>query len=218
MKDELLKVYQNRQADFINIMAQFPGKLNGHGPLLISPKEIYTTQQNPLLIVGQSTNEWDSNVEDIPKQMEVYEDFNLGKDQGNDPFWSVVRKVEKALGNEYYSCAWTNINKFDIGGENPSGEYATAIATLDDILVPEIKILKPKICIFLTGPDFDGRIKKIFPEIEFTEVEGYPIRQLSRLKHPDFPVLSFRTYHPGYLRRGKLEDGFIEFVKGIKDL
>jgi len=86
----------------------------------------------------------------------------------------------------------------------------------DNILVAEIKILAPKVCIFFTGYHFDGRIKNIFPEIEFTEVEGFTKNQLSHLKHPNLPAMSFRTYHPNYLRRSGLEKGFIEFIGRLR--
>jgi hypothetical protein len=107
------------------------------------------------------------------------------------------------------------MNKFDVNQKRPSGEYETSIATLDGLLVTEIEILKPKVCIFFTGPHFDWRIRKIFPDVEFTAIEGYSINQFSRLKHQELPVLSFRTYHPGYLRRSRLEEKVVEFIKGL---
>ena len=219
MKDKLLKAYQVRQEDFDFIIKENPEENMG-GPILISPNEKYYKQPNPLLIVGQQTSGWDCCFDDqskeinLLKQMEVYEKFNLGKNYYSSPFWNVTRKVEAAIGNEPYSCAYTNINKFDHDGERPYSGYEKEIVVLDDILVTEIKIIKPKICLFFTGHSFDGRIRNIFSEVEFAKIEGWDWtpRQLSHLKHPDLPFLTFRTYHPRYLRQKGLETDFIEFL------
>jgi hypothetical protein len=214
MKDKLLKAYQDRQADFINILSKFPDD-ELPGPFLMSPNEIYNQQPNPLLVIGQETNGWEYHVDDLRKQMEHYEKFNVGISYYSSPFWNVTRKIECALGNQPYSCAWTNISKFDLNEGRPYGEYETAIATLDDILATEIHIIQPKVCIFFTSHHFDRRVKNIFPKIVFTEVEGFSLNQLSRLKHPDLPPLTFRTYHPRYLRISGLEEDFVEFIKGL---
>jgi len=217
MKDKLLKAYQARQEDFDFIIRENPEENMG-GPILMSPNEKYDKQPNPLLIVGQQTKGWDCDKNipiDLRKQMEVYEKFNLGENYYRSQFWNITRKVEAALGNEPYSCAYTNINKFDHEGERPKNGYEKEIAVLDDILVTEIKIIKPKVCIFFTGYSFDKRIKDIFPEIEFSEIEGWTLNQFSHLKHPDLPYLTFRTYHPIFLRRKSLETDFIEFLIGM---
>jgi hypothetical protein len=218
MKDKLLKVYQDRQAEFKEILTDNEGENLG-GPILMSPNEKYDKQPNPLLIVGQETSGWTCYVDDLRKQMDVYENFNLGENYYSSPFWNVTRKIEKALGNEPYSCAYTNINKFDHDGGRPRGGYEREIASLDDILVTEIKIIQPKVCIFFTGHSFDSRIRNIFPEVEFANIEGWgwKPKQLSHLKHPGLPFLTFRTYHPRYLRQKRLETDFIEFLTGYSN-
>jgi hypothetical protein len=214
MKGQLLKVYKQRQNDFKNLIAKFPTK-DMAGPFLMSPNEKYATQTNPLLIIGQETNGWEYFVNDLDRQMEAYENFNVGKKYFASPFWNVTRKVEGALGNELYTCAWTNISKFDLDCKRSYGEYATEISTLDDILLGEINILNPKICIFFTGPIFDKRIKNIFSSVQFESVLGFSPRQISQLKHPALPYLTFRSYHPNYLRRSKLESKFINFISSL---
>lgn len=213
MKNQLLKLYQKRKIDFMNIVSAFPdNKL--HGPFLISPSNEYKDQNMPLLIVGQETNGWTDDV-DLESQMATYEDFNVGIYYRSSPFWNITRKVEVALGNKGYTSAWTNISKFDFENARPYGQNLEEISKVDDLLVDEIRILEPKVCIFFTGPDFDSRIKKIFESVEFIEIDGWPSRQLCQLKHENLPALTFRTYHPRYLRSKYLEENFIEFVSKL---
>lgn len=215
MNEELLSLYQTRQADFENIILQFKGT-DLAGPLLMSPNPTYGVQKAPLLIVGQETKGWAYlHGNDIHKQMTVYEEFNVGDGYYSSPFWNVTRKVEQALGGVPYSCAWTNLSKFDVEGGRSYGKQEQLIATVDDLLVAEISILKPRVCLFFTGPDFDSRIQHIFPGIMYQSVANWPKRELARLEHPDLPVNAFRTYHPNYLRRSGLEPAIIEFIAGI---
>jgi hypothetical protein len=214
MKKQLLKLYEGKKMEFMNIVSTFPeSKL--HGPFLISPSSDYKNQKNPLLIVGQETNGWTDDVDNLESQMGMYEDFNVGVYYRPSPFWNVTRKVEEALGNKEYSCAWTNVSKFDVDDSRPYGKHLEAISKVDDLLLDEIKILQPKVCIFFTGPDFDNRIKKVFEDVEYLEVEGWPMRQLCQLKHKDLPKHSYRTHHPKSLRIRQLENDFIEFIGGI---
>ena len=127
----------------------------------------------------------------------------------------ITRKLEKALGNLPYSCAWTNISKFDLEGGRSYGEYEAAISRLDDLLIAELEILKPKVCVFFSGPSFDNRLEKIFPTIEYQTVADWPVRELAQLSHPLLPKMTFRTYHPRFLRMNGLEENFINFIKKI---
>jgi hypothetical protein len=211
MKQELFKLYQNHRSNFKNVRDLFPAD-DLRGPCLISPSSKYANHTNRLLIIGQETKGWECEIDDIEKQMKVYEDFNLGEKYYSSPYYNVTRKVEDKLGNERYSNAQTNINKFDVGGKHPNGKHEIAIATLDKILIDEIKILKPKICIFFTGHAFDNRLNKIFPGLEFNEVAEFNKMEFCQLKHPLLPELSFRAYHPGYLRRRGKEKKFLDFM------
>lgn len=214
MKETLLKLYNDRHADFKQIRDKFPND-DLHGPFLMSPNDIYKQEKNRLLIIGQETYGWSKDVDNLEKQMEVYEDFNVGTNYYSSPFWNVVRKVERAIENKPYSCAWTNISKYDLGGGRVYGEHETEVSRVDNLLTSEIAIIQPTICLFLTGPDFDNRIHNIFGDIEFLEVDSWEARQLSQLKSKDLPRLSFRTYHPNYLRRSGLEEDFINFITKV---
>jgi hypothetical protein len=211
VKQKLLQLYQTHQTNFKNVRNLFPND-DLKGPCLISPNTKYDIQANPLLIIGQETKGWECFVDDIEKQMKVYEDFNLGEKYYRSPYYNVTRKVEDRLGNERYSNTQTNINKFDVGGKHPKGKHEIAIAFLDKILIDEIKILKPKVCIFFTGHSFDNRLNNIFSALEFIEIPEFNKMEFCQLKHELLPELSFRAYHPGYLRRKGKERKFLDFI------
>lgn len=218
MTEALHQLYVSRQADFDNVKSQFQG-IDLAGPLLMAPNALYSQQPNPLLIVGQETKGWGYlQGEAIREQMAVYEEFNVGEEYYASPFWNVTRKVEQALGNAPYSCGWTNLSKFDVNGGRSFGSQERIISAVDDLLVSEISLLKPKVCLFFTGPTFDSRVRRTFPGVVYQTVDEWPERELARLVHPDLPVNTFRTYHPNYLRRSGRETAFIQFIKEIKSL
>lgn len=213
-KEKLIELYKSKQHEFKSIVETFPDE-DLAGPFLMSPNEKYFQQKNKLLIIGQESCGWSYFVDDIGSQMGNYEQFNLGIDYYPSPFWNITRKVETALGNELYSCAWTNLNKFDLDSGRPYGEHLEQISKLDYILVNEMEIIAPKICLFYTGPSFDERLSKIFDGIIFQEIEGWSIRQFCKLIHPKLPKNSFRSYHPKSLRIRYLEDDFIDYMNNL---
>ncbi len=215
MKEQLKNLYANNLTAFNQIRLTFPNEqFDLPGPFLMSPNSLYSRQKQRLLIIGQQTKGWTYDL-DIEKQLLNYESFNVGVNYYPSPFWNITRKLEKAIGNDPLSCAWTNINKFDLEEDRPYGEFEQAISKLDPILVDEIKIIKPEVCMFFTGPDFDYRIKNIFANIEFVGIGGWNVRQFCRLKHKDLPEMSFRSYHPKALRIQQLEADFIKSIENI---
>jgi hypothetical protein len=214
MKQQLHDLYLQKQPAFQALRQQFP-TADLAGPLLLSPNAAYSKQKYPLLIIGQETKGWQYHVQDIAKQMAVYEEFNVGETYYASPFWNVTRKVERALGSVPYSCSWTNVSKFDLDGGRSYGQYEQAISDLDDILTTEISILQPEVCIFFTGPDFDYRLNRIFTGLRYNAVSDWNKRALARLEHPLLPPHCFRTYHPRYLRLRRQETAFIETIAGL---
>ena len=167
------------------------------------------------MIIGQQTHGWTYYHDNIDEQLDAYRDFNLGKNYYSTPFWNITRKIEEAIGNAPYSCVWTNINKFDLDAGRPFGKYEEAISKFDDLLIEEIGILKPDVCMFFTGPHLDGRIRNLFRDIEFSTIEGWTSNQFCKLKHPLLPEKTFRSCHPKSLRIRHLEANFLEYMKTI---
>lgn len=212
MNEKLENLYGRNKSEFVRISNLSSKEVPIHGPFLMSPSNLYFNSKIKLLVVGKETYGWPCHANDISLQMSKYEEFNVGQFYYSSPFWNVIRKVENILGNPAYSCAWTNLSKFDVNQGSPYGEYERLISNLDTIILEEIKILAPDLCLFFTGPNLDYRIKKTFQNGTFSNVEGWIGRALSKLNHSDLPM-SFRTYHPNYLRRGGYESDFMHFLK-----
>ena len=124
------------------------------------------------------------------------------------PFWTSFRAVEDWPAGVMY----TNICKVDWeGGSFIRGNKAAGRAFLDRqraVVQAEFEILRPDVCLFLTGPNYDWVVDTQFPGVlnEARVDTSIPARELTRLSHPLLPVNSIRSYHPGYLfRAGKRE-------------
>ncbi len=214
MKKQLLDLYLNRHADLKWVREQFPNE-DMAGPFLMSPSAEYALQPHPLLIIGQETGGWHYHLDELDKQMNAYETFNVGEQYYASPFWNVTRKVEAALGNKPYTCAWTNLSKYDLNDGHAYGEFEAAISSVDDILLGEINIIKPKVCVFFTGPSMDTRLSKVFRQLLFQEIPGFEKREFAKLSHPALPEWTFRSYHPKYLRMQGKEEAFIDFIMSL---
>lgn len=216
MKAQLQALYNEKLSDFNQVVSKFPSE-KLHGPFLISPNNNYQDSQKKLLVIGQETNKWFSHFNDIEMQMSGYSSFNVGFQYNRTPFWNVIRKLESTLQINALSCAWANINKFDVNSKRPTGQHEKFISSLDHIIVSEIEILKPDICVFFTGPVFDYRLESIFSELAYIKIADFEIHQLCMLKHPNLPEHTYRTYHPRYLRMKQYEVRVLDYFKKVSE-
>lgn len=120
------------------------------------------------------------------------------------PFWTAFRQVQNIPNS---GVTWSNLVRADYEGgsvrlapEETRNSFLIAQAVL---LREELKILAPHACIFFTGPTYDPILEGIFPDVNFQQIGNEPVRKLAQLAHPLLPLNSYRTYHPGYLRRSR---------------
>jgi hypothetical protein len=144
IKNKLLKLYVKNIPPFQDIH-DLTKNDNVHGPLLMSPGETYLQQPYPFLAIGRETKGWEKLHSPVSKKecvwmMDCYEGFNVG---GNyqykgSPFWSMIRKIETAVGGKPCSCAWTNISKYDRNKKTPDAAYEEIFSSVDNLLYDEI--------------------------------------------------------------------------------
>ena len=209
LNDQLVELYRSK---FDGIETMY-SELEKSGiddysyPLLLHVwEDEYAKAPFKLMFFGQETNGWGaelSNIEEIPSAMSEYERFNMGRNY-NSTFWSWIHWINQQFGNPNNNgFIWNNILKF---GKNGSiGKPDRKVTELENkyfnVAQEEIAILKPDVCLFLCGPNYDERIREKFPDVEFNEVSDYPIREVAQLKSSHLPKHSYRTYHPGYGQR-----------------
>lgn len=127
-------------------------------------------------------------------------------------FWKQLNKINKALNKESlsYSFLSTNVSKYcncEANGKPPlSWIDHKYVVEKFNVLSKEIEICKPDVIIFFSGPNYDDKIKCQFDgELTFTPlVENISSRVLAKVSHSLLPINTYRTYHPSYLKRKKL--------------
>lgn len=223
LNSKLEKLYLSK-ADNLSKMYDELQQLNQNdysAPLLLHVWEKdYLDAPVKLMIIGQETNGWgDAGSDDVHSGMKRYEDFNMGRHY-NSPFWLWARTINSMFGNPCSNNCfiWNNILKF--GKESDKGYPDWHVTNLENkyfnVIADEISILKPDVCIFLTGPSYDSEIKSKFPDVEILNSGGYKdIKEVAQLKSRHLPQHSYRTYHPGY--GGRYPDWYTEVFEIISN-
>ncbi|MCK9169758.1 MAG: hypothetical protein M0P01_05025 [Treponema sp.] len=118
----------------------------------------------------------------------------------------LTSKVKRLDENKKVAAIWNNVNKL---GQDSAGTGQDIYSTItkvyfNKLVEKEIEILKPSVCIFLSGPNYDDIIADVLPDTEWIEQQGLDKRQFALLKLNKFPgILALRTYHPRYLYQSK---------------
>ena len=196
------------------------------GPILMHCwEEEYLKSNYKILYVGQESNGWIGYMDDnITASIDAYKQFAMSKNGNRSIFWQHIYKINSALnpnqaeGNNFL---WTNVSKFT-SLDGTALDWNTHLTTVNkfNCLKEEIDITKPDVVMFLSGPNYDDKIKLQFNgEVKFKTFLNRTIREIAQLEHPDLPEHSYRTYHPNYLQRSKksfLMDELIVHLKGLK--
>lgn len=83
---------------------------------------------------------------------------------------------------------WSNINKFGSTGKGRPVSEVTDMENKEfNVFIDEIQILKPDVCLFLTGPRYDDDIKNKVNDVECVPFEKFSERQLAKVKSSFLP-------------------------------
>ena len=163
------------------------------------------------MYVGQETNGWATlqTPDDVRSLMDFHKEFNLAKDypRKGAPFWSFAHRLDSRMNPQgpERSFIWSNIAR--LGFANNAGRVSQSDLEFwsgKRLLATEIKVLSPRAVIFATGPRYDDLVRAEFDGIDLPEISKD--KPIARIAHVDLPSLSFRMYHPAFLRRNKLEE------------
>jgi hypothetical protein len=177
------------------------------GPFLMSEAfPNFLEREHRLLVVGQETNGWHggfagSSEAEIRQAGSKYAGFKFGEGYSN-LFFPYARELASRLtGAEIWM--WTNLFKF--GKESGKGAPSDRVNELElkhfDVLRGEIGAIAPTCVVFMTGPNYDHFLRQRIPDVTFSEMEEFTLRQLAKLSSEFLPEASYRIYHPGYGNR-----------------
>ena len=190
------------------------GDTHLEGPLLMD-LDTYWRQSVKLMIVGQETNGWNCDYDDLQTLKKTYREFNMGERYYSSPFWNMTRKIEALIGLPAFSCAWTNLNRFDYEGGPVPDHAVPKLSELDYFVREEVRLVSPHVCLFYTNYKYDARLAKVFSGLEFQKVEGLPFKHFCRLVHPMLPHHTYRTPHPRTIRTQRWEKPFLSVMESL---
>ena len=184
------------------------------GPLFLSVPKDYERTAVRLMIVGQQTYGWPSITIGLDGLLSQYREFDLGRGYTASPFWQASHRLFAALNpaGPERAFLWSDLVKVDQHNERPAPDVEEQVSKLG-LLLAELRLLKPDVVVFFTGPHYDDRLKKTFPGVEYRELTP----DVAMLKHADLPVKAYRTYHPRYLWQAKKRAALDAIVENAGD-
>ena len=195
-------------------------------PLLIyfDNEENFNNSDIRIMVYGQETNSWYNEFHNSQKEiLNNYNDFYNGGEcwSYGGQFWNGVSRFLGTLRNKYpdkkVDLIWNNIvkiGKYEDKGFPPDYIYEVEREYFS-VIKDELRIIKPNVVLFLTGPNYDSVIEDNFGKIAYTKLHnGFSERQISKLSIPGIPF-AFRTYHPNYLWRNDIDSYFESIIDSI---
>lgn len=216
--DKNLQLSELYNAHWINLSSELSLDKNKNTfamPFFIKlPEEINNPKVYKIMIFGQETWGWyDKCLLDnwIKIGMDEYEKFYLNKNgfktskNRKSSFWQKFRFFEQELSiilkdqEKLPVFIWNNISKIgnSMGKKGVSDNNRRMERTHFSVIANELDIIKPDLCIFMTGPNRDHDIKYHFSNSRFTQVNDIDsIREMALVNNVKFKGL--RLYHPSY--------------------
>jgi hypothetical protein len=194
-------------------------------PLLLKiDEDRYQEADLKIMIFGQETNSWEHKVSDklVPLEesesiientvnvfMNHYSCFlseKLNKRGIDSPFWIANKKIFNGLKGKKFEILWNNVYKIGNKLTDQNRPHST-IRELEnnyfDVIAEEIKILKPNVLVFFTGPNYETRVQKKFKIISTQGLSASVSNEALAKLTLENGITSYRTYHPNYLQQKK---------------
>lgn len=226
--EQLIKLYKSKMEDLTPEIDKLnnevlKGQARATNPLLIQADSNYLNADIKIMFFGQETNIWHEKHGDflyhgnVDKLTRFYSNFFLNKNYKNhkSPFWNGINELEaeikKELDNQSVGFVWNNVLKIGRGKIGFPSKINPLTNRYFKIVPDEISILKPDYIVFFSGPNYDKLLKYVIGDFSTQKIKGFAEKELCIIKNDIIP-LSFRTYHPNYLRRSKKLDTVIESI------
>lgn len=192
-------------------------------PLMLKVDEKRVAEADiKIMIFGQETNSWEFKVsqttvavnqshaivdETVDAFTDKYSHF-FYKEYHRSPFWHGIYRIKRNIHNlmptKKVEYIWNNVYKIGNMLKNQNRPSSDIIRLQDknfNVITKEIDILQPNILIFLTGYHYDNRLYDLFTVSQKASINHINPYELMTFKSDN--LLSYRTYHPNYLRWAK---------------
>ena len=181
-------------------------------PFLLTIPDNYEEFQNRVMIFGQETNGWCRECgnktvysNSLKKSIEIYKRFYLngGINKYRGAFWNEFKRVrDEVTKSKSVFFIWNNINKIGRVGKGNVAEIDKLQFSHFNVIKEEIRILKPEIFIFFTGPNYDHFIRKNIGDFKQKMINDslYEVEFSGEFSN----IKAFKTLHPnGLYLKGK---------------
>ena len=210
----LKEIYEKYWNDYLAHIKNNPN-IQAANPFLIVAPSSYLEKRIKVMFCGQETQGWGNEYDACPEKatlnaiLGIYAGF-VNNGGYNSPYWQFINSLKKACPDIGFVC--NNIVK--IGKKHgPGCDDRINELTLKyfPVIPEEISLLKPDLILFLTGPNYDWRIRKTLGEFKTKQVEN--IKKFDELFFDDSSLpKAFRCYHPRYLRQCGQEKDVRSFI------
>lgn len=226
MNSRLADLYQEAMNKSLQTLEGLPSNADGGpaNPQLIRVPDDYEQSGLKVAYFGQETNGWEgpfAETKGVAHLQEVYHEFvNVNTYKYGGHYWNAVKSFQTAFEAIDPSSRFTANNLIKIGKAWDRGSPPESVidwqAHWHELIREELNILQPDVVIFLSGPNYDRHIEKIFGEVSFESLSERPARELARVVSSGLPRHSFRTYHPNYGYRNNFYPTQNEIMAEVK--
>lgn len=200
---KLKEIYEKYWGNYLAHIKSNPN-IQAANPFLIVVPSNYYEKRIKVMICGQETQGWGNEFDDCPEKatldavLGIYAGFVNGGGY-NSPYWQFINSLRKACPGVGFVC--NNIvkigKKYGPGCDDSINDLALKYFP---VIPEEINLLQPDVILFLTGPNYDWRIRKALGDFKTKQVEN--IKRFDEIIFDDTSLpKAFRCYHPRYLRQ-----------------
>ena len=191
-------------------------------PLYLKVSEDYMNSPNKIMVLGQETNYWGSECGDngaycgrIEDVISIYDKFYLNKGikGSKGPFWNEFRRIIVGTKMHHTSIVWNNINKVGRLGKGNVKAIDEIQFKSFRVVADEIRILKPKILVFLTGRNYDHFIQEQVGNFETVAIIENNIAEI-QFQNEFADLKCYKTFHPNYLYFTKMNSQVMDRLIG----
>lgn len=210
LNDQLASIYEEAMARSREKEKHMSHESSGGPafPMLIQLPDGYEQARLKVAFFGQETNGWEGpfngrkTVEELRSVYHRFVNKGGGFNYGGQ-YWNAVKNIQSVFEQLEPSSRFTAGNVIRIGRWDDKGSPTESVIQWQDhwfdVTRREMELLKPDVVIFMSGPYYDNRIARSFPQVSFEQANARPLRQFARVVHEALPRHSYRTYHPRYL-------------------